>query len=354
VDLSDYHRLQRQEKQSWDLPGLERVALAHDSTFLDRLAASLPTPDERFAGDLVVIDRGPLFQKTTGLCQLYLESTPAQRTYIRSRIDWKLSGQLGGFGLAAAVVGVREHSPDLVRLGLAAFAVTDIGSDVRDILIPMALLFHCANRCGSGAQTLFQEAAAISGPAMSAVLLDFLERTAELQSLACMGWHEMETAEGPGYRHEPPKIRKPMDGQEALTQRAETSQQISSSLNPDQRNALIEMAGTLAAMAVRTQSPKLVEQGLQGLALGGGALDPSHSIVALAKLHHAALKLGIDAEKTFAEAARFAPPGNLQTEMIGFPLRPPKDRDLAAFNLQEEITEKGFGYKQVVPGNTQE
>jgi hypothetical protein len=43
-------------------------------------------------------------------------------------------------------------------------------------------------------------------------------------------------------------------------------------LNRDQQNALIGIAGTLAVMAV-TQSPKLVEQGLQGLALGGGDLD---------------------------------------------------------------------------------
>src|SRR5205823_3240978 len=114
-------------------------------------------------------------------------------------------------------------------------------------------------------------------------------------------------------------------------------------------NSLIEFAGSLAAMAVRAQSPELVEQGLLGLALGGGALDSSHSLVALAKLHHAALKLSMDAEKAFAEAARFAPPGDLQTEMIGFPLRPPKDRDLAAFQLQEETTEMGFGYKQIIP-----
>jgi hypothetical protein len=54
-------------------------------------------------------------------------------------------------------------------------------------------------------------------------------------------------------------------------------------------------------------------------------------------------------KKPFAEAASFAPPGDLQKEMIGFPLREPKDRDLAAFNLHEEMTERGLGYKQVVP-----
>jgi len=55
----------------------------------------------------------------------------------------------------------------------------------------------------------------------------------------------------------------------------------------------------------------------------------------------------MNVERAFAEAAQFAPPGDLQTEMTRFPLRDPKDRDLAAFNLQEEITEKGFSYKRI-------
>jgi hypothetical protein len=40
--------------------------------------------------------------------------------------------------------------------------------------------------------------------------------------------------------------------------------------------------------------------------------------------------------------------------MIQFPLREPKDRDLAAFNLQEEITQKGFGYTEIAPGKRDE
>jgi len=37
--------------------------------------------------------------------------------------------------------------------------------------------------------------------------------------------------------------------------------------------------------------------------------------------------------------------------MTEFPSREPKERELAAFNLQEEITDKGFDFKTVVPGN---
>ena len=63
-------------------------------------------------------------------------------------------------------------------------------------------------------------------------------------------------------------------------------------------------------------------------------------------LHNSALKLGMDAQTTFADIARIADPGAIQREMNGFPLRQPKDRDLNAFYLLEEITEDGFVYKQ--------
>jgi hypothetical protein len=48
----------------------------------------------------------------------------------------------------------------------------------------------------------------------------------------------------------------------------------------------------------------------------------------------------------FVEAAQLPPPGDLKTEMI-FPHREPKDLELAAFNLQEEVTGNGFGYRKV-------
>jgi hypothetical protein len=55
----------------------------------------------------------------------------------------------------------------------------------------------------------------------------------------------------------------------------------------------------------------------------------------------------MNAVRAFAEAAQFAPPGDLQTEMTRFPFRDPKDRDLAAFNLKEEMTENGLSYKRI-------
>jgi len=210
VKLVDYHGLHREETRSWDLAGLEQTARSQDATLPERVQALLPSSEEQFSDDLTAIDRGPLFEKLAGLSQLYLSASTEQRTYIRSRLDWKSGQKLESFGVRAAVLGVREQSPDRVRLGLAAFAAADIGPDVRDVLLSIALLFHCANRCGSTAQTLFAEAAAVSGPAMAAVLLDFLNRPPELQTLACMGWHEVESPQGPGFRWGWPNSRAPL------------------------------------------------------------------------------------------------------------------------------------------------
>ena len=85
------------------------------------------------------------------------------------------------------------------------------------------------------------------------------------------------------------------------------------------------------------------------LVIEGGSQDWRDSIVALAKLYHSAVKLGMNAQKTFEEAANLADPGIIKTEMNGFPLRPPRDRDLKAFHITEEITEDSFDYKQGIP-----
>ena len=124
---------------------------------------------------------------------------------------------------------------------------------------------------------------------------------------------------------------------------------IASKLNKHARNSFLGYAADMAVLAVRTQSPYLIEQGLIALVIEGGTQDWRDSIVALAKLYHSAGKLGMDAQKAFDEAASLADPGIIKKEMNGFPLRPPEDRDLKAFYETEEMTDEGFRYKQVLP-----
>src|SRR5579872_4464705 len=129
------------------------------------------------------------------------------------------------------------------------------------------------------------------------------------------------------------------DGRRAITSR----------LNVDAREGFLGYAASMAVLAVRTQSPNLIEQGLIALVIEGASQDFRDSIVALAKLYHSAVKLGLNARKAFDEVAGLADPGIIKTEMMEFPHRLPEDRDLKAFYESEEITEEGFRYKQVIP-----
>jgi hypothetical protein len=217
-----------------------------------------------------------------------------------------------------AVLAVRENSPELIELGLVALAIEDGGQDWRDSILALFQLYHSAGKLGMDAEATFSKIALLAEPGVIKKEMNgFPHRPPESRNLKAFCMAEEIGEDGFWYRQIPwsfPKAAPP--------NASETPQQISARLRPDQQEALIGFAGTLADTAVRTQSPKLVEQGLQGLALGGGALDPGHSLDALEKLHEAALKLGLDAAKLFAEAAEFAPEGELKQTMIQFPLRP--------------------------------
>ncbi|MBZ5596471.1 MAG: hypothetical protein LAP39_29875 [Acidobacteriia bacterium] len=212
MNLLDYHRLRREEQEAWDLPAIEEAVREQDPAFPERVHELLQCGEDRFWDNLRTVERGPLFEKLAAVSQLYLGCSPQQRTYMRSRLadrsgdsaearrKREIADRLGSCGLRAAVVGLREGSLEMVKAGLAAFAIADLGADVRETLMSITVLFHAAKRLGANAAGLFQEVAAISGPAFSAVLIDFANRPEGLQTLACMGWHEVETPQGPGFQ----------------------------------------------------------------------------------------------------------------------------------------------------------
>jgi hypothetical protein len=206
MNLLDYHRLRSREKESWDLAALESAARTADATFPERVQQLLPAPEERFAHKLPTAERGPLFEKLAALCQLYLEGTAAERTYLRSRIDRKIAGQLDSFGIRMAVFGARERSAAMLRLSLIAFAIDDLASgDVREVLMSITVPFNAARLAGADPAALFRAVAEISGPAFSAVAIDFANRDPGLQTLECMGWHQVETPEGVSFQFGWPK-----------------------------------------------------------------------------------------------------------------------------------------------------
>jgi hypothetical protein len=127
----------------------------------------------------------------------------------------------------------------------------------------------------------------------------------------------------------------------------EARRDIASKLSSRARRRFLGYAMNLAVVAVREDTPDLIEQGLVALAIENGGQDWRDSIVALFQLYHSASKLGMDVEATFAKVALLAEPGVIKKEMNGFPQRPPESRSLKAFCMAEEIGEDGFRYRQI-------
>jgi hypothetical protein len=121
---------------------------------------------------------------------------------------------------------------------------------------------------------------------------------------------------------------------------------IAATLNVDARGILRTFAHSTAVLAVRRESPALIEQGLTAVAILGEIDDIRDLTYYLATLHYSAMKLGIDTRKLFGEVASLATSIYLQTEMRDFPLRLPQQRDLSIFHLRETITGEGFDFVQ--------
>jgi hypothetical protein len=202
VTLLDYHRLFAEERKTWDPAGLERAARGEDPAFPEQVTELLPRPGERFLGDLIDLDTSALYQRIQRLCKRYRDGSDAQRVYIRSRMDHNAGSKLTSFGLRAAVVGARQRSSAQIQLALAAFAIADLTcGDVRDVLIPLAVVLHAAEKASGDAASEFHMGALLCGPAMAAVLIDYTSRLPAEHALGVMQWSAIDTPDGIGYRH---------------------------------------------------------------------------------------------------------------------------------------------------------
>lgn len=197
----DYHGLRFEEEKAWNPAELDAAARKRNATFPEQVAELLPGPKDWLTGKISSVAPSPAALKLIELCELYLTGTPEERVFMRSRIDQASGKAFLGLGSRQAVAGMREKSERAIRLGVIAHAIDNLASgDARDTLVHLTLLHHAAKRIGADATTLFREVAAISGPAFSALLEDWVTRDPNLQSLQCMGWHEVETPEGPDFR----------------------------------------------------------------------------------------------------------------------------------------------------------
>jgi hypothetical protein len=200
LTLLDYHRVRREEEQSWDRARLRKEAGA---IFASEIESRLPQHKEPFARDkLVRFTREPWFERCLELCELYRGATPSQRTWVRSRIDSTNGGKLCLFGLRAAVLAARERSVDLARAALLAYAVVDLADrDIRDTLIGFTLIVHCAGLAGADVPALLRETASISGRAMQTLYEGWAARYPDVGGIGSMGWRQVETEDGIGFQN---------------------------------------------------------------------------------------------------------------------------------------------------------
>jgi len=126
---------------------------------------------------------------------------------------------------------------------------------------------------------------------------------------------------------------------------------VATRLSADALGTLRTFAHNAAVVGVRRESPGLIAQGLAALAILGEVDDPRDLLFYVATLNYSAQKLGINTPALFDEAATLVeaatPSASIFRDwMRGFPLLPPRARDLSAFNLRDATTGEGFDIVQ--------
>lgn len=183
--LLAFHELAEQEKARWqsDPPDvvMRRDGSAMIRTFDELLERSRPMDMESAEADALAAE----------LCRLYANATPTEREYIRWKIDQQQPRFLGGFAQRSAIAGLRSRDLEKVRNGLIAVAIYDIGPDVRDVMVELGLVHHCARSVMPNPTALFDEVAQMSSPAMFHLLVGFARRTDLGDILSAMGWEEV-------------------------------------------------------------------------------------------------------------------------------------------------------------------
>lgn len=199
--LFDYHVLRERERRQWKrhrpaaaVPPAERDRLTH------LLAALIPFSDEQ-EEDLVHVSATPPDRAAARLCTAYRRAINAERAYIRSRIREKQGLILLTFSRRAAVRGFQAKEAGPIRQALIALAVEDLSAgDVRDDLIALGLIYHCAAKVGADVPALFEDVARKAGPAIAGVLREFLDGDDPDDMLDGMGFKRAQSRGKTGFR----------------------------------------------------------------------------------------------------------------------------------------------------------
>ena len=151
--------------------------------------------------DLVDIRPAAADSTVVDLCHEYRSATHVARSFIRSEIDYERAWTLLTFSKRVAVFAVHKEEPDLIRDSLIAHAIEDLAAgDVRDNLVALGLVFRSRRAVHNEPVGVFHEVAEMAGPPIAQLLRDFVRRRDLDRILSVMGWQELRTEQGVGYR----------------------------------------------------------------------------------------------------------------------------------------------------------
>jgi hypothetical protein len=115
---------------------------------------------------------------------------------------------------------------------------------------------------------------------------------------------------------------------------------------------LLEFARRAAVFAIREPQAAWAVNGLRAVTMvEAERVDWRDVVVALGLLHHAATRVGLDADQFFRDLSRLAEPGTAEL-MNGFSKRPARDKRLQVWGFEEVTTSAGIGLIQGGFGRT--
>jgi hypothetical protein len=118
---------------------------------------------------------------------------------------------------------------------------------------------------------------------------------------------------------------------------------ISAAISREEFYTLLNFSHRAAVFAIRRQKASWAVDGLAAVAMIEAArVDWRDILVALGVLHHAATRVGLDADELFRKMSSLAEPETAQL-LYGFTTRPARDKKLAAWGFEEAETNKGIG-----------
>lgn len=201
TSLAYYHQLRSVERGRYaESPAdqrLEAAAVASLRALIDAVGRYDGSQSSEF------IDVDPIRQDVAigSLCETYREGNEDVRAFLRWSIDPIRAWSLITFSKRAAVRGLQNADPTPIRTALLALAIENLANgDVRDDLVAIGLVHHCAAAIHADPAAMFEEAAILAGDAMAAVLRDFILRT-DLDGIdKAMGFRQVKSQGKVGFR----------------------------------------------------------------------------------------------------------------------------------------------------------